>query len=141
MLDGEDADRAFESHNRYAREAVEAFLASFGLVEEGRVLGRFGEVEDSSLGGNRSDQALAEPQPRHVHRFLAKAVGCEQFEEIVAQQIDGADVAIHLVGDEVDNLVELALCRAAPGHDLVKADEYLAGGGGGGGGHRLPAIR
>ena len=80
------------------------------------MLGRFGEIEDASFGGDRADQALAHPQPGDVHRFLAQAVGREQLQLVVAQQVDRADFAIHLVGDEVDDLVELGLraSRARP---------------------------
>ena len=74
-------------------------------------------------------------QAGDVHRFLAQAVGREQLEHIVAQQIDRADFAAHRLGDEVDDAVELGLRRAALGHDLVETGQDLAGGGGGGGGH------
>ena len=70
------------------------------------MLGRFGEVEDAAFGGDRADQALAHAQPRDVHRFLAQAVGREQLEIIVAQQVDRADLAVHRLGDEVDDAVE-----------------------------------
>ena len=132
MLDGEHADRAFEPDDRHAGEAVEALFAGLRPVGEGGMVGRLGEVEDASLGGDRADQALAHAQPSDVHRFLAQAVGREQLEEVVAQQVDRADFARHRVGDEVDDLVELGLRRAALGHDLVQAGQDLAGGGGGG---------
>ena len=135
MLDREHADRAFEPDDRHAGEAVEALLAGFGPVGEGGMLGRLGEVEDAALGGDRADQALAHPQLGDVDRFLAEAVGREQLEIVVAQQVDRADVAVHRLGDEVDDLVELGLRRAALGHDLVEAGQDLAGGSGGGGGH------
>ena len=61
MLDGEHADRAFEPDDRHAGEAVEALLAGFGPVGEGRMLGGLGEVEDAPFGGDRPDQALAHP--------------------------------------------------------------------------------
>ena len=99
------------------------------------MLGSFGEVEDAPFGGDRADQALAHAQAGDVHRFLAQAVGREQLEDIVAQQIDRADVAAHRLGDEIDDAVELGLRRPALGHDLVQTGQDLAGGGGGGGGH------
>ena len=141
MLDREHADRAFEPDDRDAGEAVEALFAGLGLVEEGRVLGGLGEVEDAPFGGDRADQAFAHPQPGDVHRFLAQAMGGEQLEVVVAQQVDRADVAIHLLGDEVDDLVELGLRRTAPGHDRVEAGQDLAGGGGGGERHEHAANR
>ena len=137
MLDGEHPDRAFEADDRHAGEAVEALLPRFGPVGEGGMLGSLGEVEDAALGGDRADQALAHPQPRHVHRFLAQAVGGEQLEEIVAQQVDRADVAAHRIRDQVDDAVELALRRAALGHDLMETGQDLASGGGGGERHEL----
>ena len=70
-------------------------------------------------------------QAGDVHRFLAQAVRGEQFERLVAQQIDRADLALHRLGDQVDDPVELGLRRAALGHDIVKAGQDLAGGGGG----------
>ena len=52
-------------------------------------------------------------QSGDVHRFLAQAVGGEQLELVVAQQVDRADFARHRLGDEVDDLVELGLRTAA----------------------------
>ena len=87
--------------------------------------------------GDRADEALAHPQPGDVDGFLAQAVGRKQLEIIVAQQVDRADVAVHRLGDEVDDAVELALRRAALRHDVVETGQDLAGGGGGGGSHIL----
>ena len=78
------------------------------------MVGRFGEVEDAPFGGDRADQALAHAQAGDVDRFLAEAVGREQLQRIVAQQIDRADLALHRLGDQVDHLVELGLRRPAP---------------------------
>ena len=105
------------------------------------MVGGLGEVEDAPFRGDRADQALAHPQPGDVDRFLAQAVGGEQLEDIVAQQIDRADLAAHRLGDEVDDAVELGLRRAALGHDVVQTGQDLASGGGGGGGHGQRAIR
>ena len=49
MLHREHPDRAFEPDDRDAREAVVALLTSLGLVEERRVLGGLGEIEDAAL--------------------------------------------------------------------------------------------
>ena len=73
------------------------------------------------------------PQAGDVDRFLAQPVGGEQLELVVAQQIDRADLAAHRLGDQVDDLVELGLRRAALGHDLVQAGQDFAGGSGGAG--------
>ena len=91
--------------------------------------------------GDRAGQALAHPQLGDVDRLLAQAARGEQLEHAVAQQVDRADLAIHRLADDVDDLVELALRRAALGHDLVQTGQDLASGGGGGGGHRRGAIR
>ena len=69
------------------------------------MLGRFGEVEDSALGGDGADETLAHGQPGDVHGFLAKPASGEQLELVVAQQIDGADLALHRLGDQVDDLI------------------------------------
>ena len=132
MLDGEHPDRAFEPDDRHSGEAVEAFFAGFGPVGEGGVLGGLGEIEDAALRRDRPDQAFAHPQAGDVHRFLAQPVGGEQFELIVAQQVDRADIAAHRLGDQVDDPVELGLRRAALGHHIVQAGQDLASGNGGG---------
>ncbi len=141
MLDGEHPYRAFEAHDRHSREAVEPLLAGFRAIDELRVLGGLGEVEDSPLGGDGPDQALAHPHPGDVHRFLPQAVSREQLEIIVPEQVDRADVAGERLGDEVDDLVELGLRRAALRHHVVEAGQDLASGGSCGGGHRRRAIR
>ena len=132
MLDGKHADGAFAAHDRHAGEAVEVFLAGFGAIGESGWLGGLGEVEHAPFFGDRPDQPLAQRQPGDVDRFLAQAVGGEQFERIVAQQIDRADFARHRLGDQVDDAVELGLRRSAPRHDVMQAGQDFAGGGGGG---------
>ena len=52
------------------------------------MIGSLGEVENAPFSRDRSDESFAHPEARHVHGFLAQAVGGEQLEEIVAQQID-----------------------------------------------------
>ena len=99
------------------------------------MLGRFGEVEDAPLGGDRADQALAHSKPGDVDRFLAQAVRREQLEHVVAKEVDRADVAAHRLGDQVDDVVELGLRRAALGHDLVETGQDLPSGSGGGASH------
>ena len=47
-----------------------------------------GKVEDAALGGDRSDQAFAHAELGHVDRLLPEAMGSEQFELAVAQQVD-----------------------------------------------------
>ena len=141
MLNGEDPDRAFEPDDRDSGEAVVPLLPRLRLVEEGWVLGRLSEVEYASFGGNGADKALTHFEPRHVDGLFAEAVSGEQLEIVVAEQVDRADVAGHLLRDEVDNLVELGLGRAAARHDRVEAGQDLASGGGGTERHKRPAIR
>ena len=131
VLDGKDADRAFRADDRHAGEAVEAFFARLRPVGEGRVIGGLGEVQDARLGGDRPDQAFAHVQPGDVDRFLAQAVGGEQLQLVVAQQVDRADLALHRRRDQVDDLVELRLRGAAARHDLMQAGQDFAGGSGG----------
>ena len=96
MLDGEHADRAFEPDDRERRRSCgSAPRRSRACRAKAGMLGGLGEVEDAPLGGDRADQALAHAQPGDVHRFLAQAVGREQLEVIVAQQVDRADLAPH----------------------------------------------
>ncbi len=131
MLDGEHADRAFAADDRHAGEAVEPLFAGFRAIGEGRMVGRLVEVEDPAFLGDGADQALAHRQAGDMHRLLAQAVGRGQLQRIVAQQVDRADLALHRLGDQVDDLVELGLRRPALGHDLMEAGQDFAGGGGG----------
>ena len=62
MLDGEDADRAFEPDDRHAGEAVEALFAGLGPVGESRVIGRLGEVQDAAL------RAIVPTRPSPIRR-------------------------------------------------------------------------
>ena len=141
VLDSEHADRAFEPNDRDSGEAVVAFLAGLGPVGERGMLRRLGEVEDAAFGGDGADQPLAHAQSGDVHRLLAQPMRRKQFEIVVAQEVDRADVAVHCLGDEVDDAVELGLRRAALRHDVVETGQDLAGGGGGGGGHAHCASR
>ena len=61
MLDGKDADRAFEADDGNAGEAVKSLLARFRPVGEGGMVRSLGQVEDPPFGGDRADQALAHP--------------------------------------------------------------------------------
>ncbi len=49
--------------------------------------------------------------------------------------VDRADLALHRLGDQVDDMVELGLRTAPLGHHVVKTGEDLARGNGGGQGH------
>ena len=88
MLDGEHADRAFETDDRNAREAMEMLLARLGAIGECRMIGRLCEIEDPALGGDRADQAFAHPQSGDVNGLLPEAARREQLEMIVAKQVD-----------------------------------------------------
>ena len=77
VLNGKNADRAFQPDDRNSREAVEMFLARLRPVGKGRVLGGFSKVEDPAFGCDRADEAFAHPEPGHVHRFLAEAMSRE----------------------------------------------------------------
>ena len=127
VLDRKYADRAFEPDNRNSGEAVEPFLSGFRAIGESRVLGGLGEVEDPPFGGDGADQALAHPQLGHVNSLFAEAVGGEQLELVVAQQIDRADLALHLVGDQIDDPVQFGLGRSARRHHVVETGQDLAG--------------
>ena len=127
MLHRQHADRALEPHDRNSGEAVEPLLAGLRLVGEGGMLGRLGEVKYASLSGYRANQALTHVKPSDVHRFLSQPVGREELEVVFAQQVDRTDVAIHLLRNEVDDLVELALRRPTPRHDRVESGEDLTG--------------
>ena len=135
MLDREHPDRIFAVDDRHAGETVEALLAGFGAIGEGRVAAGLGQVEDPPLGRDRPDQPLAGRQAGDVHRFLVQPVGGEQFQLAVALDVDRADLALHRLGDQVDDMVQLALRRRALGHQIVEADDDLARGNGGGQGH------
>jgi hypothetical protein len=127
MLDCKDADRTFEANDRHSGKAVEAFFAGLRLVDIGGMLGRLGQVEDAPLGCDRADETLAEAKAGHVNRLLAKTVGCEKLEIIIAQEVDRADLALHLLSNEIDDLVELGLGRTALRHDFVETGKDLAG--------------
>ena len=111
---------------------MEALLAGFGAIDELGMAGGLGEVEDAAFLGDGADQPFAHRQAGDVDRFLAQAVGGEQLELVVAQQIDRADLALHRLGDQVDDAVELGLGVAARRHHVVKPGQDLAGGSGGG---------
>ena len=142
VLDREHADRALEPDDRHAGEAVEALLAGLRAGRRKRdaraASARLRIRPSAAMVPTRPSPILSRGD---VHGFLAQAVGCEQLEIIVAQQVDRADVAAHRLRDEVDDAVELALRRAALRHDLVETGQDLAGGSGGGGGHITRAIR
>ncbi len=132
MLHGQHSDRLLSADDGDAGEAVETLFARFGAIGKGGVRRRLGQVQDSAFLGDRSDQALAQPQAGDVHRFFAKAVRRGKLQRLVAQQIDGADLALHRLGDQVDHLVQLGLRRPALGHHIMKAGQNLPGGCGGG---------
>ena len=96
-----------------------------GAFESGVIRG-LGKIEDAALRRDRPDETLAHPHARDVHGFLAQPVGGEQLKEIVAEQVDRADIAAHGFGDQVHHAVELRLRRPALGHHIVQAGQYLA---------------
>ena len=80
---------------------TEPFFAGLGPIGEGRMTGGLVQVQDPAFLGDRSDQTLTHGQARDMDRLLPKSVGRGQFERIVAQQVDGPDLALHRVGDQV----------------------------------------
>ena len=131
MLDCKDADLAFKPNDRHTRKAVEALFPRFRLVDVGGMLRGLRKIEHPALGSNGADEPLAHSKTGHMNRFLAKTVGCEKLEIIVAQEVDRANLALHFVGDEIDDLIELGLRRAALCHDRVETGQDLAGRSGG----------
>ena len=121
MLHREHPDRTFEPDDRHAGEAVEALLARLRTVDELGMAVGLGEVEDPALVGDRPDQSFPHLELGDVNGFLAQPVRREQFELVVAQQVNRADLALHRLGDEVDDPVELGLGVAARGHHIVEA--------------------
>ncbi len=135
MLDREHTDRIFPVDDRHSGETVKALLAGFGAVGEGRVAARLVKIENPPFAGDRSDQPFAGRKPGDVDRGLVEAVGGEQLELALALNIDRANFALHRLGNQVDDMVELALRARALGHQIVKTDDDLARGDCGGQGH------
>ena len=135
MLDGEDADRPLPPHDGHAGEAVEQLLAGLGPVGEFGVADGFGEVEHGGGPGDRADQPLAQRQLGDVDGALVEADRGVEFEHPVAQQVDGADLALHRLGDDLHHLVELRLRAQPRRHHVVEAGQYLTGRSGRLGGH------
>ena len=71
--------------------------------------------------GDDPDQALADPQPRPVHRLGPQPLGGEQLEHLAgAHDVGRADLGDHVGGDDADDAVEPLLRGARPGHDVAQ---------------------
>jgi hypothetical protein len=127
MLDGEDSDRPLAADDRHSGEAMEQLLAGLAPIGEFGMARRLGEVEDRHVPGDRSDQPLAERELGDVDGALVEPDRGEQLEHPVAQQVDRADLALHRLGDDLDDLVELGLGARPRGHHVVQPGQYLAG--------------
>ena len=119
MLYRQYANRPLSPHDRHPGKAVKFFLAGFGAIGKVGVGGGFGQVERLGVLGDRPDQPLADRHPGDVNRLLRQAMGGEQFEHPLAQQIDRTDLAVHRIGDHIDHAIQLALGVRARRHNLV----------------------
>ena len=82
------------------------------------MVGRVGDVERLGRLGDQADKALADLQPRPVHRARVEALGGEQFVHGAARKVNGADVRNHGRGHHGDEAVQALLRLAAVLHDL-----------------------
>ena len=62
-----------------------------------------------------------------MHGFALEAAGREQLERaVVAQHVERADVRVHVVGDEIDDLVEAILRSQRLRHGFAQLPEQHA---------------
>gem|GEM_PF-4615235 len=141
VLDAEHAHRRLPPDDRHAREAVEQLLAGLRAVDERRVRLGFGEVERRARRGDGADEALPQRELGDVDGFLREALGGEQLEHAVAQQVDRADLGVERLRDDRDDAVELRLGTGLRRHDVVEPAQNLARGDGGAGRRRAHSRR
>ena len=73
------------------------------------------------MGGNIPDDTFAEPQAGPVDGLWTEAFGCKKLEHLAgAQQVEGADLRHHVVGDQSNCAVEPVLDRAAALHEVAQ---------------------
>ena len=107
---------------------MEQLFTGFRAVGKAGMRLRVLKGEGQCMGGDFTDQALADPQPRLVYRVLAQALGGEQFEHIAGTaQIDGTDFGDHFESDHPDDLIQAFLRRPRRRHDGSDPAEHAPG--------------
>ena len=110
VLDHENAERLPGAQHRHAEERAVGVFPRFRTVGEGGMRRRILEAQRFGFGGNQAHKAFTEAQRRLVHRFALQPARCKELKRaVVAQNIERADVCPHVVGDQIDDLVEAVL--------------------------------
>ena len=131
VLHHEHAEHAAAAQDRHAHQRMIDLLAGLRAVGEVGMGLRLGQRQRPRMGRDVADQALADAQPRLVHRLGLQALGGEQLQHLAgAHDVGRADLGHHVGGDDGDDLVEPFLRLAAAGHHIAEAAEEQTGSGG-----------
>ena len=110
VLHHQHAQRLAGAQHRHAEERLERIFTGFRPIGESGVRRGVVEAERFGLRRDQADEAFAQPERRHVHGAGREAAGREQLEgAVIAQHVERADVRVHVVGNETDDLVEPSL--------------------------------
>src|SRR5207237_2326774 len=85
------------------------------------------EIDGLRGRGDETDQSLAFPHARVVHRAPVQALRREEFENLArTAQVDGTHLRDHVDRDHGHELVEARLCAGLLRHDLAQAAKQEA---------------
>ena len=128
VLHDENAENPVAAQDRRTHQRMVDFLAGLGPIGKVRMRLRVRQRERPRRRSDHPDQALADPQPRPVHRFGPQPLGGEQLEHLARpQDVSRADLGDHFGGNDPHNLLEPLLRRARAGHYVAKSAQEAAG--------------
>ncbi len=119
MLHAQDANRPLPPHDRHARKAVEQLFARLGPIAIVRMRRRLVQVQRFHIGGDQADKPLPHRHAGDVDGLLLQTARREQFQQALAHQIDGANLARQRLADNVHDLVQLRLRARSRSHHLL----------------------
>ena len=136
LLLGEDAG-LFRLHDQHAEGFAESLdgdaqhgaislFPGFRHVAEAAGARRVIGVDDVAALGDAADEAFAEAHAGLVDGLGLEALGGAELERVlVAEEVDRADLAMHLFGDQPRDAVKARLAGRVLGHHRAQAAEHL----------------
>ena len=126
VLHHQHAQHLAEALDRHAEEAREHLLAGLGQVAEAAGVRGVAGVDRLGGLGDLPDQPLADPQPREVNGARVEPLGRGELEQVVAPQVDRADLGDQPFGHQPDDAVEPLLAAAGLGQRGAQARQQDA---------------
>jgi hypothetical protein len=124
VLHHQNAGDPTRPQDRNAHQRTINILSGFRPVDECRMGLCIGQGQRLGVGGNLTDQALANPEPGLMHGPAPETLSGKQFKHFAgALDINRADLRGHAGGDDLHHLVQFHLGGGLAGHEVSDSSQ------------------